>query len=173
MHRLVDFSVNHSNLNASTVLKKKGKKRYKLHKNNNSNEFSLSPPPLLPRIVHGFDDVNLTITELDKLKEKIDKKAGHLQLLKQTVDNIKHLEEIRKYSASHHNSPILRNEINLLKDYGGSRIKLPVFKSNAYTKNNPKVVDSNPIVGYSANRVLSPERRSLNYGSLIFHKSFR
>lgn len=127
---------------------KGGVKRYNLRKNEDSPGFllggssnSLVYSPLLVGSYSnigttsrgpGFDEVNRSYTKLSPLpKQYRDIKSPYLQ------------------SKFHVNSSVNSDIYSLMKH--------PAFKQPNYTKLRPKVMNNNPIVGYSNRESFSPE----------------
>lgn len=173
MFRLPDFCVEHSNLNSSSISKRKGKKRYFHQKNSNSDDFTLVRPSMLPKVGQTPEVTQTSTVYLLKIKEILEKKSDQLKFLKIASQNVKNLEEIRKHTSSHQNSPVLRKDIGFIREYDSSELKLLGYRSNANTKNYTKIFDSNPIIGYPTRNILSPDRKKVYYGNMILNNSFR
>ena len=170
MQRLVEFDVEHPNLNATPKNMKRGKKRFIFHKNNNSEGFNISEGRKVENEEYGVNNAEDSTSYIFKLKDLLYKKTKELQSLEKITNNMNNLKLIR---ASPTKLTSLRKEYNFTPDRRSGFSNSGLFFQQKYTKNNPKIFESNPIVGYSTRKALSPDRRLANYGNLIFNNSFK
>jgi hypothetical protein len=156
MIRLSDFRVEHPNLSTTPISIKYGKKRFDLHKNKNSEGFYNKILYEVPENPKSTEEA--TNNYIKNLKDILDKKTHEAHLLEKINNNVKDIETNRQspdtvknrhYSPSHHNSSI--------------------FDQPKYTKLYPKLSDYNPILGYTNNRYMTPNRKLLSYGNLTLN----
>ena len=178
MNRLPEFRVEHPNLNPSPIQPIQGKKRFIFHKNKNSCDFALlsgdNSITDVPR--HNLDfrrnekrNLDFTGNYIGKLKELLNKKTKELEGLEKINNNMIDLKILRSHGKIKH----IKREMNLTPEFQFNSRNQVKNGQHKYTKSNPKIFDSNPIVGYSTRKALSPDRRLADYGNLIFNSSFK
>lgn len=170
MNRLVDFKVDHPDLYAPPVGRRRGKRSFEVNKNKNSVDFRLSA--LTPISLKIRPTENFTVKDpCTALKEILIAKDKELETLKKVSQNFSQLNENRrKYMSPEPRSVLI--EQHLPSPNKNSSYSL--IHQEYYSKSRPKVIQNNPIIGYPTRTLnLTPDKRLANIGSLVFNSSYK
>jgi hypothetical protein len=170
MNRLAEFRVEHPNLNTPPENRRVGKRRFVLNKNNNPADFHFNnQPERLEKLSKPSFSPTTQNDPIQRLKEILKQKDMELKTLKEITQNFNYLKDDPKRKfLSPQPQVVLRNRLSREQ---GLKNEETAEKNVFFSKSKPKVIETYPIVGYPT-RSLSPDKRFVNYGALVFSKSF-
>ena len=156
--RLLNFQVKHPQLESDPGRFKGGVKRYNAHKNEDSAALVLDGGSFMYSSARLIS-LSSSTTVSPNLKDPYNlSRIGYSQSPSVELGYEKRSRAPIKYSP---NDPIHNKMIDLMTH--------PAFKQPSFTKQKPKIINCNPIVGYSDYYSLSPlpEKRNnlIGYGS--------
>jgi hypothetical protein len=150
--RVLDFKVYLPQLETEPGRFKGGVRRYLLHKNEDSPALVLGNSLVRPR---ALDLNSKQLPSLDNLQIKRREKYS-ISPITGLTDRSREVSPIRN---------IALNTIN--KDYS-ELLSHPAFRQPKYTKHNPKVQVSNPILGFADNMISLEKKNNLGeYGMRV------